>query len=70
MIKNLNTVTNVAASCVINDELVMTMRATIDSASTWNVSKNIRNSELYLANQEECDKDYLDFEEVVISMAK
>ena len=70
MLKNLNAVTNVAASSFVGDELVMTMRATIDSDGTWNASQNIRNSELYLANQEDCDTDYEEFKAKVLEAAQ
>lgn len=71
MLKNVNTVTNIAASSIVNDVLVMTMRATIDgSTETWNISKSIRNSELYIANQAECDADYAEFEARVIELTQ
>lgn len=69
MLKNLNKVTNVVASSMVNDEVVATMRATIDG-DAWNISKNIRNSELYLANQSQCDADYAEFEAKVLEMVQ
>ena len=69
MLKNLNSVTNVAASSMIDDVVVTTMRATIDG-DVWNISKNIRDSELYLANQDQCDADYAEFEAEVLRIAK
>lgn len=69
MLKNFNSVTNVAASSMIDDVVVTTMRATIDG-DVWNISKNIRDSELYLANQDQCDADYAEFEAEVLRIAK
>lgn len=69
MLKNFNAVTNITASSMVGDAVATTMRAVIDDGS-WNISKSIRDSELYLANQKSCDEDYAEFEAEVLKIAQ
>ncbi len=69
MLKNFNAVTNITASSMVGDAVATTMRAVIDGDG-WNISKSIRDSELYLANQKACDADYAEFEAEVLKIAK
>lgn len=70
MLNNLSKTTNIMANSVINDELAATMRATVNSNNTWNIVKNVRDTELFLSNQEQCDADYAEFEKVVLEFAQ
>lgn len=70
MLNNFFKTTNVMANSVVNDGLAVTMRATVSNNGKWSINKNIRNSELYLTNQKECDADYVEFEAMVLELAK
>ena len=39
-------------------------------SGTWNVVKSVRDAEIYLANLEQCDADYAEFEAKVRELAK
>lgn len=66
MIKNFSKTTNVTANCVIDDVVVVSMRATVEEDGNIVINKNVRNSELYVANLEQCNLDYAEFETEVI----
>lgn len=70
MLSNLSKTTNIMANSTVNDELVVTMRATVGSNGTVSINKNIRNSELYRSNQQECDADFDSFEKEVLELAQ
>jgi len=70
MLGNLSKNTNITASSVIGNEIAVSMRATIGSNGTWNIVKTVRNSELYLANQQTCEADYEEFEAEVLKIAQ
>lgn len=70
MMKNFSKVTNITANSAIDNVIAISMRATVSENGTWNISKNIRNSEVYLANQEQCEADYKEFETEVLKVAK
>lgn len=70
MLNNVTKVTNIAGSSMVNEKLAVTMRATIGDNGTWNISKNIHDSELYLSNQKTCDADYAEFEAEVLKIAQ
>jgi hypothetical protein len=69
MLNNFSKTTNVMANSVVNDELAVTMRATVSNGK-WSINKNISSSELYLSNQKECDADYAEFEAMVLELAQ
>lgn len=62
MISNFTKVTNINANSVIDNVVVVTMWASINEDKTINLGKSVRDTELYLANLEECDVDYAAFE--------
>lgn len=70
MIKDFEKTTTMTARSAIGDEVAVSMRATLNEDGTWNVSKHIRNTELYLANQEQCEADYVEFEAEVLRMTR
>lgn len=70
MMKDLTKVTTMTANSYIDNAIAVGMRATLNEEGTWNVSKAIRNSELYLANKETCDADYAEFEAEVLKLAQ
>lgn len=70
MMKNFSKVTNIAANSTIENVIAVSMRATVSEDGTWNIVKTIRNSEVYLANQEQCEADYEEFESEVLKVAK
>ena len=70
MMKDLAKVTTITANSYVEDGIAIAMRATLNEDGTWNVVKNVRNSELYLANKEACDADYAEFEAEVLKAAQ
>lgn len=70
MMKDLAKVTTITANSYVEDGIAIAMRATLNEDGTWNIVKNVRNAELYLANKEVCDADYSEFEVEVLKAAK
>jgi len=70
MMKDFSRVTSMTANSVVENVVAVGMRATLNEDGTWNLTKNVRNSEIYLANQEICDADYAEFEAKVLKVAK
>lgn len=70
MIKDLSKLTTITANSYIEDSIAVAMRATLNEDGTWNIVKNVRNAELYLANKETCDADYAQFEAEVLKAAQ
>ena len=70
MLKDLAKVTTITANSYVEDGIAIAMRATLNEDGTWNVVKNVRNAELYLANKEACDADYAEFEAEVLKAAQ
>lgn len=69
MMKDLSKVTTITANSWVQDNIAIAMRATLNEDGTWNIVKNVRNAELYLANKEACDADYAQFEAEVLKSA-
>ena len=70
MVNNFSKVTNITANSVIDGVIAVSMRATVAENDTWNIVKTVRNSELYLSNQETCEADYAEFEAEVLKIAQ
>lgn len=70
MMKDLSKVTTITANSYVEDGIAIAMRATLNEDGTWNIVKNVRNAELYLANKETCDADYTEFEAEVLKAAQ
>ena len=70
MIKDFSKVTTITANSYVEDAIAVAMRATLNEDGTWNIVKNVRNAELYLANKETCDADYAEFEAEVLKAAQ
>ena len=70
MMKDLSKITTITANSYVEDGIAIAMRATLNEDGTWNIVKNVRNAELYLANKEACDADYAEFETEVLKAAK
>lgn len=70
MIKNIDKTVNMVAMSSIGDVSVVQLRATIAEDGTVNITKNIKNVEVYKANTDECDDDYLEFETAVLAAAQ
>lgn len=68
MMSDFTKVTNINANSLIGGEKVVSMRATIAEDGTVNFGKTIRNTEVYMANTEECDADYKEFETAVLAL--
>ena len=49
------------------NNVVMYMNATINSNGDVNINQSIRNKELYIANQELIDADYVEFKKSVMT---
>ena len=49
------------------NNVVMYMNATINSNGDVNINQSIRNKELYIANQELVDADYVEFKRSVMT---
>ena len=69
MMKDLSKLTTITANSYVKDAIAVAMRATLNEDGTWNIVKNVRNAELYLANKEACDADYAEFEAEVLKAA-
>ena len=70
MLSNYNSNINVNAQSVIDGHAVVYFGAIIKEDKTFNITKNVQDSELYFANQEACDADYAEFEAKVRELAK
>ena len=70
MMKDLSKVTTITANSYVDEGIAIAMRATLNEDNTWNIVKNVRNAELYLANKEACDADYAEFEAEVLKAAQ
>lgn len=70
MMRDFSKVTTMTANSVIREVVAVGMRATLNEDGTWNLAKNVRNSEVYLENKETCDADYAEFEEEVLKVAQ
>ena len=70
MMKDFSKVTTITANSYAKDAVAIAMRATLMEDGTWNIVKNVRNAELYLANKEYCDADYAEFEAEVLKVAQ
>lgn len=70
MMKDLSKLTTITANSYVEDVIAVAMRATLNEDGTWNIVKNVRNAELYLANRETCDADYAEFEAEVLKAAQ
>ncbi|MBQ8279690.1 MAG: hypothetical protein IJZ23_07610 [Roseburia sp.] len=65
MVKNFVRATTVTATSVVDETVVIRMRATINEDGTIGYGKNVLDTERYLANLEQCDADYAEFESKV-----
>lgn len=70
MMKDLSKLTTITANSYVENAIAVAMRATLNEDGTWNIVKNVRNAELYLANKEYCDADYVEFEAEVLKAAQ
>lgn len=70
MIKSIEKATNMVAMSTIGEVSVVQLRATITEDGTANITKNIKNVEVYTQNKEECDADYAEFEAKVLEAAQ
>lgn len=70
MMKDFSKVTTITANSYVDDVIAIAMRATLMEDGTWNIVKNVRNAELYLANKEVCDADFAEFEAKVLEAAQ
>lgn len=70
MLKDFTQLTTMTANSYVNGEIALAMRATLSEEDSWNISKTIRNSSLYLANKETCEQDYEEFEARVLTVAQ
>lgn len=70
MMKDLSKLTTITANSYVENAIAVAMRATLNEDGTWNIVKNVRNAELYLANKETCDADYVEFEAEVLKAAQ
>lgn len=70
MMNDYSKLTTITANSYVEDVIAVAMRATLNEDGTWNIVKNVRNAELYLANRETCDADYAEFEAEVLKAAQ
>lgn len=70
MIKSIEKTVNMVAMSTIGDVSVVQLRATISEDGTANITKNIKNMDVYTENKEECDSDYAEFEAEVLKSAQ
>lgn len=70
MLQNFQKVTNFNADSVIEEKVVIRMRATINEDGSINYGKTVKNVESYMSNQEQCDSDFEEFETEVLKMAQ
>ena len=69
MLSNYNSNINVNAQSTIDSTVVVYFGAIIKEDKTFNITKNISNSELYFANEEACEADFAEFEAKVREIA-
>ena len=71
MLNNFSKSINLSATSDIESEgknnVVMYMNATVSSNGDVNINQSIRNKELYIANQELIDADYVEFKKSVMT---
>ena len=71
MLNNFSKSINLSATSDIESEgknnVVMYMNATVNSNGDVNINQSIRNKELYIANQELVDADYVEFKRSVMT---
>ena len=71
MLNNFSKSINLSATSDIESEgknnVVMYMNATVNSNGDVNINQSIRNKELYIANQELVDADYVEFKKSVMT---
>ena len=71
MLNNFSKSINLSATSDIESEgknnIVMYMNATVNSNGDVNINQSIRNKELYIANQELIDADYVEFNKSVMT---
>ena len=71
MLNNFSKSINLSATSDIESEgknnVVMYMNATVSSNGDVNINQSIRNKELYIANQELVDADYVEFKKSVMT---
>ena len=71
MLNNFSKSINLSATSDIESEgknnVVMYMNATVNSNGDVNINQSIRNKELYIANQEVVDADYVEFKRSVMT---
>lgn len=74
MLNNFSKSINLSATSEIEvdgkNNVVMYMNATINSSGDVNINQSIRNKELYVANQEVVDADYVEFKASVMTYVK
>ena len=70
MLANYNSNVNANAQSTIDGKTAVYFNALIKEDKTFNISKNIQDSELYFANQDACEADYAEFEAKVRELAK
>lgn len=71
MLNNLSKSITVSATSTIEADdkqnTVMYMNATINSTGDVNINQSIRDKDLYIANQEEVDSDFVEFKTTVMT---
>ena len=71
MLNSFSKLINLSATSDIESEgknnVVMYMNATVHSNGDVNINQSIRNKELYIANQELVDADYVEFKKSVMT---
>ena len=70
MLSDFAKVTTFNADSVVDDKVVVRMRATINNDGSISYGKTVRNVEAYLSNSEACDADYAEFEAEVLKATK
>ena len=63
-------VTSFNAESVIDDKVVVRMRATINEDGSISYGKTVKDVDAYVANSEACDADYANFEAEVLKATK
>ena len=69
MLANYNATLNANAQSTIEGKAIVYFNALIKEDKTFNIAKNVQDSELYFANQEICEADYVEFENRVRELA-
>lgn len=70
MLANYVSTINVNAQSAIDGKTVAYFNGLIKEDKTFNITKNIQDSELYFANEEACEADFAEFEDKVRELAK